>query len=90
MGNDNEAPMQHVTGEHVPAKLWHDFMTVALAGAPARPLPGLEAPPAQELPQAPIARAAPPAAEQASAREPTSPEQAAAYDHLHRNPGAGY
>ncbi|MFZ0693251.1 MAG: PBP1A family penicillin-binding protein [Alphaproteobacteria bacterium] len=90
MGNDNEAPMQHVTGGRVPAKLWHDFMIEALAGMPARPLPGLEAPPAQELPQAPMARAAPPAAEQASATEPMSPEQAAAYDHLHRNPGAGF
>lgn len=31
VGNDNEAPMKTVTGGGIPAKIWHDFMTVALS-----------------------------------------------------------
>ena len=87
LGNDNQAPMQHVTGGRIPAKLWHDVMTAALAGVPPKPLPGLAAPEAPE--QAPVARAGS-AAEQAAVKEPASAEQAAAIKHLRQNPGAGF
>ena len=33
-----------VVGGGVPARIWHDFMTAALAGAPVRPLPGFHGP----------------------------------------------
>jgi penicillin-binding protein 1A len=41
MGNDNNRPMDKVTGGGLPAKLWRAFMADAHAGAPARPLPSL-------------------------------------------------
>ena len=40
LGNDDGAVMNKVTGGGLPARLWHDFMAAALAGTPARPLPG--------------------------------------------------
>jgi penicillin-binding protein 1A len=39
LGNDDNSPMKNVTGGGLPAQLWHNFMSAALDGAPARPLP---------------------------------------------------
>ena len=39
LGNDDATPMPGVTGGGPPARLWKDFMTVAHAGKPVRPLP---------------------------------------------------
>lgn len=39
LGNDNNEPMNHVTGGGMPAKIWNDFMTIALSGKPATQLP---------------------------------------------------
>lgn len=39
MGNDNGTPMKRVTGGGLPARLWRDFMTQALANSPPRQLP---------------------------------------------------
>jgi penicillin-binding protein 1A len=41
MGNDDNRPMNKVTGGGLPAKLWRAFMADAHAGTPARPLPSL-------------------------------------------------
>jgi penicillin-binding protein 1A len=34
VGNDNNAPMDKVTGGTLPVMIWHDFMAPAVAGAP--------------------------------------------------------
>jgi penicillin-binding protein 1A len=39
LGNDDNRPMKNITGGGLPAQLWHNFMSAALDGAPARPLP---------------------------------------------------
>ena len=39
LGNDDNAPMNHVTGGSLPAKTWHVFMAQATQGMPVRPLP---------------------------------------------------
>jgi penicillin-binding protein 1A len=39
-GNDDNSPMDHVTGGTLPARTWHDFMIAATKGMPVRPLPG--------------------------------------------------
>ena len=39
LGNDDNAPMKHVTGGTLPARTWHSFMVAATQGMPARPLP---------------------------------------------------
>ena len=39
-GNDDDSPMNKVTGGTLPARAWHDFMTAATRGMPVRPLPG--------------------------------------------------
>ncbi|MBL4615630.1 MAG: transglycosylase domain-containing protein [Magnetovibrio sp.] len=39
MGNDNGRAMKGVTGGSLPARLWRDFMTQALKGTKAKPLP---------------------------------------------------
>ena len=58
VGNDNNSPMDRVTGGDIPAKIWHDFVTEAerimatpnapaqapAAGAPAAGAPGTAAP----------------------------------------------
>jgi penicillin-binding protein 1A len=41
MGNDDEKPMQKVTGGSLPAQLWRGFMTDAHQGLPPRSLPSL-------------------------------------------------
>src|SRR6185312_14809845 len=48
-GNDDNAPMNKVTGGSLPARTWHAFMVEAEKGLPPRPLPGslLPAPPAR-------------------------------------------
>ncbi|HVV65795.1 MAG TPA: PBP1A family penicillin-binding protein, partial [Rhizomicrobium sp.] len=38
VGNDDSSPMKGVTGGSLPAAIWHDLMTVAERGKPARPL----------------------------------------------------
>jgi penicillin-binding protein 1A len=39
VGNDNNAPMDHVTGGSIPATIWHDFMISAMDGLPEEPIP---------------------------------------------------
>jgi penicillin-binding protein 1A len=39
-GNDDDTPMNHVTGGTLPARTWHDFMVAGLQGKPVTPLPG--------------------------------------------------
>ncbi len=46
VGNDDNSPMNKVTGGSLPTRIWHDFMALALAGKPPQPLPV----PAGELP----------------------------------------
>ncbi|HZU88522.1 MAG TPA: PBP1A family penicillin-binding protein [Stellaceae bacterium] len=41
LGNDDDTPMNRVTGGSLPAALWHRFMTVATRDMPVRPLPGV-------------------------------------------------
>jgi penicillin-binding protein 1A len=41
MGNDDEKPMQNVTGGTLPAQLWQGFMADAHQGLPPRALPSL-------------------------------------------------
>ncbi|MBV9522106.1 MAG: transglycosylase domain-containing protein, partial [Alphaproteobacteria bacterium] len=55
-GNDDNAPMNKVTGGGLPAQTWHDFMTEAEQGMPARPLPGTLVP---ARPAAPLVARAP-------------------------------
>ncbi len=43
VGNDDDTPMEKVTGGDVPAHIWHDMMILAHADLPATPLPGAEA-----------------------------------------------
>lgn len=39
-GNDDNSPMNHVTGGTLPARTWHDFMVAATRNRPVQPLPG--------------------------------------------------
>ncbi len=39
VGNDDNKPMNKVTGGSLPVDIWHDYMAEALAGVPAAPLP---------------------------------------------------
>jgi penicillin-binding protein 1A len=39
VGNDDNKPMNKVTGGSLPVDIWHDYMLEALAGVPAAPLP---------------------------------------------------
>ncbi len=45
VGNDDGAPMSRVTGGSLPAKLWHDVMSVAHEGSAPVALPGAVPPP---------------------------------------------
>jgi penicillin-binding protein 1A len=40
IGNDNNAPMKHATGGGLPARIFKNFMEMAEAGLPAKPLAG--------------------------------------------------
>jgi penicillin-binding protein 1A len=40
VGNDDARPMRKVTGGSLPARLWHDVMSIAHAGLPPRAVPG--------------------------------------------------
>ena len=40
IGNDNSSAMKHATGGGLPARIFKTFMENALAGVPAKPLPG--------------------------------------------------
>jgi len=40
LGNDDDSPMNHVTGGTLPAQTWHNFMAAATRSMPVRPLPG--------------------------------------------------
>jgi len=42
IGNDDGSPMKKVTGGGLPARIWKAFMTEALQGAPAAPLPDVQ------------------------------------------------
>ena len=44
-GNDDNSPMNHVTGGTLPARTWHAFMVQATRGMPVKPLPMPEAAP---------------------------------------------
>jgi penicillin-binding protein 1A len=39
VGNDDNSPMNKVTGGSLPVNIWHDFMVEALQGTPATPIP---------------------------------------------------
>ncbi|MGE0701770.1 MAG: transglycosylase domain-containing protein [Hyphomicrobiaceae bacterium] len=43
LGNDDGAPMAHVTGGSLPARIWHDIMQPAHERLPPRPLPAIDA-----------------------------------------------
>jgi len=43
-GNDDDTPMNDVSGGSLPAKTWHDFMIAALKGKPIRPLTQVDVP----------------------------------------------
>ena len=40
LGNDDNSPMNRVTGSSLPAQTWRRFMLAATRGMPVRPLPG--------------------------------------------------
>ncbi|MFO0388604.1 MAG: transglycosylase domain-containing protein [Alphaproteobacteria bacterium] len=44
VGNDNNTAMKKVTGGTLPAPIWRNFMTVALAGEPVRGIPTVDVP----------------------------------------------
>src|SRR5204862_3322289 len=48
LGNDDNTPMNRVTGGSLPALAWRNFMLAATSGIPVKPLPS--APPAEESP----------------------------------------
>jgi penicillin-binding protein 1A len=58
LGNDDNSPMNKVTGGTLPAQTWKTFMMAASKGMPARPLasppPGLVLPPAMPQPGGPV------------------------------------
>ncbi|HVO04566.1 MAG TPA: PBP1A family penicillin-binding protein [Candidatus Cybelea sp.] len=39
VGNDDNQPMNKVTGGSLPVDIWHDYMLEALAGTPPQPIP---------------------------------------------------
>ena len=49
LGNDDDTPLNRITGGTLPAQLWHNVMVTAEQGLPVRPLPG------QVEPEAPVA-----------------------------------
>jgi penicillin-binding protein 1A len=53
LGNDNNAPMNKVTGGSLPAQTWRRFMLTATQAMPVRPLPSGPLPPAGVMAGAP-------------------------------------
>jgi penicillin-binding protein 1A len=53
LGNDDNAPMNRVTGGSLPAQTWRRFMLTATQAMPVRPLPSGPPPPAGMLAAAP-------------------------------------
>jgi penicillin-binding protein 1A len=53
LGNDDNAPMNKVTGSSLPAQTWRRFMLTATQAMPVRPLPSGPLPPAGMLAAAP-------------------------------------
>ena len=53
LGNDDNSPMNKVTGGSLPAQTWRRFMLAATQAMPVRPLPSAPAPPAGMLAAAP-------------------------------------
>ena len=62
-GNDDDTPMENMTGGTLPAQTWHEVMEYAHQGIELKPLPGRPAP----------AGAPPPAAGTAAAEAPRRP-----------------
>ena len=52
-GNDDNAPMNKVTGGSLPAQVWRRFMLAATQAMPVRPLPSTPLPPAGVMAAAP-------------------------------------
>ena len=57
LGNDDNTPMNKVTGSSLPAEAWRRFMLAATRAMPVRPLPAGPPPPTSVLAAAPRARA---------------------------------
>ena len=55
LGNDDNSPMNKVTGGSLPAQTWRHFMLAATRGTPVRPLPSAPLPPARVAVAAPQA-----------------------------------
>jgi penicillin-binding protein 1A len=53
LGNDDNAPMNKVTGGSLPAQTWRRFMLAATQAMPVRPLPSTPSPPAGVMAAAP-------------------------------------
>ena len=53
LGNDDNSPMNKVTGGSLPAQTWRRFMLAATQAMPVRPLPSAPSPPAGVLASAP-------------------------------------
>ena len=52
LGNDDNGPMNHVTGGTLPAKTWRAFMVAATQDMPIRPLPAAPPPATPQIAQA--------------------------------------
>ena len=52
LGNDDDTPLNKITGGTLPVQLWHNIMVAAEQGLPVRPLPGQVAPESAETPVA--------------------------------------
>ncbi|MGH7060604.1 MAG: penicillin-binding protein, partial [Stellaceae bacterium] len=52
-GNDDNRPMNRVTGGSLPARTWRQFMLAATQGMPVRPLPSAPPPAAAQTATAP-------------------------------------
>ncbi|MBM3509081.1 MAG: PBP1A family penicillin-binding protein [Alphaproteobacteria bacterium] len=75
VGNDDNSPMNRVTGGDVPARVWRDFMLAAHRGRPARELmPFGLGPPRPAVARAPDPPPAPSAPPPPPARTPTAPK----------------
>src|SRR5579859_411311 len=52
LGNDDDTPLNKITGGTLPVQVWHNVMAYAEQGLPVRPLPGQVEPEAAETPVA--------------------------------------